>query len=52
MDLSGLLDMDYFWWVFMKMAGFGIIFVVIIVAISSAGHLLEVIIGAFKRMRN
>ncbi|MED4600117.1 PTS ascorbate transporter subunit IIC [Paenibacillus validus] len=50
MDLTGLLDMDYFWWVFIKMVGFGIIFVVIAVAIASAGHLLEVIINAFRRM--
>jgi hypothetical protein len=52
MDLAGLIDMDYFWWTFMKVMGFGIIFLVIFIAISSSGHLLEVIIGAFKRMKN
>lgn len=52
MDLAGLLDMDYFWWTFAKIIGFAIVFVVIFVAISSAGHLLEVIIGAFKRMKS
>lgn len=51
MDLSGLIDMSYFWWVFNKILSFGIIFLVIFVAIGAAGYLLTVLIGAFRKMR-
>lgn len=50
MDLTGLLDMDYFWWVFNGVVGFAIIFVVVFIAINSAGWLLEAIINAFRKI--
>lgn len=51
-DLRGLFDMNYFWWVFNKIAAVGVIFLVIFIAIQAAGWLLDVLIGAFKRMRS
>lgn len=52
MNLQGLIDMDYFWWVFNKVLAPGIIFLVIFLAIMAVGWLLETLIGAFKRMRS
>lgn len=49
-DLSGLIDMDYFWWSFMKVMGFGIVFLIIFIAIKSSGLLLETLINAFRKM--
>lgn len=51
MDLQALLDMNYFWWVFNKIAGFGMPFLVIFVAIAAAGFLIHILVGAFKSMR-
>lgn len=52
MNLAGLLDMNYFWWVFNKILAVGIIFLVIFLAIMAAGWLLDTLIGAFKKMRS
>lgn len=49
MDLTGLLDMSYFWWSFNKVVGFGIIFLVVYIAIKAAGWLLETIVSAFNK---
>lgn len=43
--------MEYFWWVFNKVLGFAIIFLVIFLAIQAGGWVLETLISAFKRMR-
>lgn len=51
MDLIGLIDMNYFWWVFNKLLAFGIIFLIIFIAIQAAGWLMTAIISAFKEMR-
>jgi hypothetical protein len=51
MNLQGLIDMNYFWWVFNKILAVGIIFLVIYIAIKAVGWLLETLIAAFKRMR-
>lgn len=51
-DLKGLIDMEYFWWVFGKIAGVGMIFLVIYIAIQAGGWILETLISAFKKMRN
>lgn len=52
MDLKGLIDMQYFWWVFNKIAAVGVIFLVIFIAIQAGGWLLETLVGAFKKMRS
>ncbi|MMZ55615.1 hypothetical protein D1872_174740 [compost metagenome] len=49
-DIKGLVDMNYFWWVFNKIVAAGIIFFVIFIAIKAAGWLLEALISAFKKM--
>lgn len=51
-DIKGLLDMNYFWWVFNKVAAAGVIFLVIFIAIQAGGMLLETLIAAFRKMRN
>jgi len=51
-NLQGLLDMDYFWWVFNKVLAAGIIFLVIFIAIQAVGWLLSTLIGAFRKMRS
>jgi hypothetical protein len=51
MDLKGLLDMSYFWWVFNKIAAVGMVFLVIYIAIQAGGWLLETLITAFRNMR-
>lgn len=50
MDLTGLFDMNYFWWAFNKVLAAGVIFLIIYIAIQAAGWLLEVIVKAFKKM--
>ncbi|MCY7486720.1 hypothetical protein [Paenibacillus alvei] len=50
MDLSGLIDMNYFWWALNKVLAFGIPFLVIFIAIAAAGWLLTTIITAFRKM--
>lgn len=52
MDLTGLLDMNYFWWVFNKILAVAIIFLVIYIAIQAAGWLLNALISAFRNMRS
>lgn len=52
MDLAGLIDMEYFWWVVMRVMAFGIVFLVIFIAISAVGWILNALIGAFKKMRD
>lgn len=50
MDLTGLVDMNYFWWTFNKVLQPGMPFLLIFIAISAAGFLLATLIYAFKRM--
>ncbi|MFO7296356.1 MAG: PTS ascorbate transporter subunit IIC [Clostridia bacterium] len=52
MNLQGLIDMNYFWWVFNKILAVGIIFLVIFVAISAVGWLLSTLVVAFRKMRS
>ena len=52
MDLTGLIDMSYFWWVFNKILAFGIIFLIVYIAIQAAGWLINAIVQAFKSMRS
>lgn len=52
MDFKGLIDMEYFWWAFNKVAAVGAIFLVIFLAFMAAGWLLNVLVNAFKNMRN
>jgi hypothetical protein len=51
MNLSGLFDMNYFWWAFNKVLQPVIPFLVIFIAVGLAGYLLYIIIGAFRQMR-
>lgn len=51
MDLSGLVDMNYFWWSVNKVMAFAMPFLVIFLAISCVGWLLITIIQAFRQMR-
>lgn len=52
MDLTGLIDMSYFWWVFNKILAPVMVFLVIFIAILAAGWLLDTLVSAFKNMRN
>lgn len=49
-DLTGLIDMSYFWWVFNKVIAVAIIFLVIYIAIKASGLLIETLVNAFRRM--
>lgn len=50
MDISSSIDMNYFWWVFNKLAAFSMPFLVIVIAICCFGLLLVVLILAFRKM--
>lgn len=50
LDLTGLIDMNYFWWVFNKIIAVGIIFLIIFIAIKSGGLLLQTLVQAFRKM--
>lgn len=49
-DLTGLLDMSYFWWVFNKVIALGVIFLVVYVGIKAGGLLLETLVNAFRKI--
>lgn len=49
-DLTPLIDMSYFWWVFNKVIAVGIIFLVVYIGIKAAGLLLETLVNAFRKM--
>lgn len=51
MDLTGLVDMNYFWWTFNKVLQPGMPFLIIFIAITAAGLLIGTLIYAFKEMR-
>lgn len=51
MDLSGLVDMNYFWWAMNKVLAFAMPFLIIFISIAAAGFLLMTIITAFRQMR-
>lgn len=50
MDLSGLIDMNYFWWALNKILAFAIPFLVIFVAVAVGGFLLSTLTNVFRKM--
>lgn len=52
MDLTGLIDMSYFWWAFNKLLAPVMPFLVIFIAICAAGLLISTLVLAFRKMRS
>ena len=50
MNLSGLFDMNYFWWSFNKILQPVMPFLVIFIAIGLVGFLAYMIINIFRRI--